>query len=412
MRNDVNTAWLGGYCPGSSSIIENSYAKLDCSKTTVSGSGNILTVKWMVTFKAASVGAKKTYLLVKDNANVSSGWVQKGIWNISVSNKPPVIASILPEDNSVFLAGAKINIKTNATDPDNDPLQYRFSIGGTVKQSWSPANTYIWQTSPADKGAVSITCEVKDSNSNLILKTISTRIIDPTIQELLEKVADNYAKISDFNADMILSSTLDGKPFGATDYCHYYFKAPNKEKTETFNDTARKVKNDIIIISGTNMHLIDPIKNIKQSVDLLADAGISSSQFSQSDFYYNQTLFLSKNTVLKNGLNIDFNNMIIALDATPNEKNNIYDKLSILIDYDKGLITRFSIYRKNQDNALELVQETAAVEFQKMPNGAWLPVKMTKNPNLTSGKFISTLIYSNLKINQNLSDDIFDQNRQ
>ncbi|MDD5465940.1 MAG: hypothetical protein PHP73_06335 [Candidatus Omnitrophica bacterium] len=412
LRNNANTAWLGGFAPRSARIIENSYVKLDCSKTTISGSGNTLTVKWAVTFKAASIGAKKAYLSVKDNANASSGWVQKGTWNITVSNKPPVIARILPKDNSVFLAGAAINIKAYAFGPDHDPLQYQFSIGGTVKQAWSSSNTYIWQTSPADKGAVSITCEVKDSNSNLTSKTISIRIIDPTAQEVLKRVADNYAKISDFSANMTLSSTLNAKPFGATDYCRYYFKAPNKEKTETFNDAARKVKNDIIIISGTNMHLINPIANIKQTVDLLADAGISSTEFSQLDLHYNQTLFLSKNTVSRNDLNTDFNNMIIALDASPNEKNNIYDKLGILIDYKKGLITKFSIYRINQANILELVQETAAVGFRKLPNGAWLPVKMTKNPNLTSGKLISTLIYNNLKINQNLSDDIFDPNRQ
>ena len=412
LRNNANTIWLGGYSLGSSNIIENSYAKLDCSKTTVSDLSNITTVKWALTFKAASVGTKKTYLYVKDSANASSGWVQKGTWNIDASNKPPMITSILPEDNSTFLAGANINIKANASDPDNDPLQYQFSIGGSVKQTWSASDTYIWQTQASDTSAVSITCEVKDSNSNLTSKTISYSIINPTVEEILQKVADNYTKISDFNAGMTLSSTLDEKPFGATDYCRYYFKAPNKEKTETFNDASRTVKNDIIIISSTNMHLIDPIKNIKQTVDLLADAGINSTEFSQVDLYYNQPLFLSKNAVSKNDLDTDFNNMIIALDISPNEKNNIYDKLSILIDYEKGLISKFSIYRKNQTNILELVQETIAVDFQKMPNDAWLPVKMTKNPNLTSGKLISTLIYSNLKINQNLSDDIFDPNQQ
>jgi len=331
---------------------------------------------------------------------------------VNIYRKPPLINFILPDNNSVFLAGAKINIQTNASDPDNDPLQYQFSIGGTVKQTWSSVNTYIWQTSSADKGAVSITCEVKDSNSDLTSKTISISILDPTIQEILKKVADNYAKISDFSADMTLSSTLDAKPFGATDYCRYYFQAPNKEKTETFNDSTRKVKNDIIIINGTNMYLINPIENKKQTVDLLADAGVSSTEFGQLDLYYNQTLFLSKNTVSRNGLNTDFNNMIIALDVSSNEKNNIYDKLSILIDYNKGLITKFSIYRINQASTLELVQETTAVDFQKMPNDAWLPVKMAKTPNLASGKLISTLIYNNLKINQNLSDDIFDPDKQ
>ncbi|MDP2766176.1 MAG: hypothetical protein Q8O41_01805, partial [Candidatus Methanoperedens sp.] len=204
LRNDANTAWLGGYSLGSSHIIENSYAKLDCSKTTVSGSGNILTVKWVITFKAASVGVKKTYLFVKDNANASSGWVQKGTWNIVASNKPPVITRILPKNNSVFLAGAAINIKVHAFDPDHDPLQYQFSIGGTVKQTWSSSNTYIWQTSSTDKGSVSITCKVKDLSSNLASKTISIRIIDPTTQEVLEKVADNYVLVNDKKMDITI----------------------------------------------------------------------------------------------------------------------------------------------------------------------------------------------------------------
>ena len=407
LRNDANTAWLGGYAPGSNYLIENSYSKLDCSKTTVSGIGNTLTLNYALIFKPAFLGSKNIYLYVKDDAGAYQGWVNKGAITIKAGNKPPLITSTLPADNSIFLAGAIITIKANASDPENDPLQYQFSIGGTVKQAWSSSNTYIWQTSSADTGAVSITTEVKDSNSNLTLKTISIRMINPTIQEVLKKVVDNYAKISDFSADMALSSTLDAKPFGTTDYCRYYFKAPNKEKTETFNDAARQVKNDIIIISGSNMHLIDPIKNIKQSVDLLADAGISSTEFSQLDLYYNQALFLSKNTVSKNNFNTDFNNMIIALDATPNEKNNIYDKLGILIDYNKGLIVKIVHYKND-----ELPQMMEVIETKQMPNGAWVTSKLKKIPNLKAGNLIVILSYDNIQINTGLTDSDFDPDKQ
>ena len=75
---DDGTAWLDGYPPGSSNIIENSYAKLDCSKTTVSGSGTTLTIKWSVTFKSAFAGVKNTYLYARDDANLYTGWVKKG----------------------------------------------------------------------------------------------------------------------------------------------------------------------------------------------------------------------------------------------------------------------------------------------------------------------------------------------
>ncbi len=83
LRNDANTEpWLGGFAPGSSNIIENSYVKLDCSKSTASGSGNNLTVTWNITFKSTFTGAKKLYLYVKDDYNLNSDWVQKGTWTI------------------------------------------------------------------------------------------------------------------------------------------------------------------------------------------------------------------------------------------------------------------------------------------------------------------------------------------
>lgn len=83
LRNDANTIWLGGFAPGSSNIIENSYAKLDCAGVTVSGSGNTLTVNWNVIFKPTFTGIKKTYLYVQDNVGVYDGWDRKGSWTIT-----------------------------------------------------------------------------------------------------------------------------------------------------------------------------------------------------------------------------------------------------------------------------------------------------------------------------------------
>ncbi len=83
LRNDANTVWLGGYIPGSSSIIQNSYVSLDCSKTIVSGSGNTITINWNITFKSKFIGFKKTYLKVIDDKNAYNGWLQKGAWTIT-----------------------------------------------------------------------------------------------------------------------------------------------------------------------------------------------------------------------------------------------------------------------------------------------------------------------------------------
>jgi hypothetical protein len=78
LRNDSDTAWLGGFSPGSGNFIENAYVKLDCSDSTVSGSGTTLTVTWSLNFKLAFAGVKDTYLYVQDQTNLNSGWIKKG----------------------------------------------------------------------------------------------------------------------------------------------------------------------------------------------------------------------------------------------------------------------------------------------------------------------------------------------
>lgn len=83
LMNEDGTVLLGRYAPGSENIIENDYAKLDCSKTTVSGSGDNMTVKWAVTFKGAFAG--KTYnmhLTAMDMVGMTSGWYTKGTWEV------------------------------------------------------------------------------------------------------------------------------------------------------------------------------------------------------------------------------------------------------------------------------------------------------------------------------------------
>ena len=83
LRNDANTSFLGGYAPGSTNVMENSYAKIDCAKTTVSGSANTLTINWNIAFKSGSLGAKNMYLRVFDSAGANTGLLQKGTWTIN-----------------------------------------------------------------------------------------------------------------------------------------------------------------------------------------------------------------------------------------------------------------------------------------------------------------------------------------
>jgi len=100
LKNNDNTQWLGSFTPGVNQIIENDYAKLDCSKTTVTGSGNTITIKWAVTFKETFAGKTyNTYVFAKDDTNAQTKWEQKGTWEVLlIDTTPPVVLITSPKD--------------------------------------------------------------------------------------------------------------------------------------------------------------------------------------------------------------------------------------------------------------------------------------------------------------------------
>ena len=111
LRNDTNTAWLGGFNPGSAQIIENTYCRLDCAKTTVTAVGNTLSLNWQLTFKSAFLGRKNVYLYVKDFAGANSGWVQKGTWTIQSDITPPT-GSIKVMNANLYFTTPCVNTTT------------------------------------------------------------------------------------------------------------------------------------------------------------------------------------------------------------------------------------------------------------------------------------------------------------
>ena len=156
--------------------------------------------------------------------------------SISPPNHPPKIIRIIPPNGSTFLAGANIKIRVYAYDPNKDPLEYQFLIGGSIKQPWSNSNTYIWQTSASDTAAVDITCQVRDNKGGQSSKTITYHIINPTIKEILQKVADNYALVNDKKMDVTTNSKFNTEEISnfrtPTDKL---FKAINKRWDEYAN---------------------------------------------------------------------------------------------------------------------------------------------------------------------------------
>ncbi|HVF10308.1 MAG TPA: hypothetical protein VNA16_05875, partial [Abditibacteriaceae bacterium] len=86
LLNDANSAWLGGFAPGSANVISNRQGSLDCANTTVSQDGNNLTVNWSLTPKAAFAGPRSLFLYVRDTAGLTDGYDKLGEWSIVASS--------------------------------------------------------------------------------------------------------------------------------------------------------------------------------------------------------------------------------------------------------------------------------------------------------------------------------------
>ena len=85
--NDAGMGYVGTCTPGEAKTLTNTQGRLDCETTTVSGTGNNLTVNWNITPKASFAGTKSLYMFARDNADLTVGWEHKGNWTISPYHK-------------------------------------------------------------------------------------------------------------------------------------------------------------------------------------------------------------------------------------------------------------------------------------------------------------------------------------
>ncbi|MDD5423529.1 MAG: putative Ig domain-containing protein, partial [Candidatus Omnitrophica bacterium] len=141
LYNDAGTGFVpGSGVPGSNIILENSYVKLDCSRTRVIASGKVLVVNWNVTFKApaASSMTKRTYLYAVDSKNAATGWVQKGTWKVQAQITPPAA------DFTADPASGDTPLTVQFTDKTTGPVTSRsWDFGdGAKSAAANPVHTY------------------------------------------------------------------------------------------------------------------------------------------------------------------------------------------------------------------------------------------------------------------------------
>lgn len=111
IRNDTNSAWVGGFAPGSAYTIQNSYATLNCKLSTVTGSGNSITINWNITFKDtfASNSSKYAYLYIRDDSNSYVNWTKRGAFTV---DSLPTIGEVTPTTGLLNAPGGNLSINS------------------------------------------------------------------------------------------------------------------------------------------------------------------------------------------------------------------------------------------------------------------------------------------------------------
>ena len=103
-------------------------------------------------------------LLRKDSSSTApSGTGPAESLRGTTSNKVPVISSISPTTGTKYYEQDAVTVSVTASDPDGDPLEYRFSVNGTVKRAWGTTSTYVLATTDRNYGKRTISVSVRDN---------------------------------------------------------------------------------------------------------------------------------------------------------------------------------------------------------------------------------------------------------
>lgn len=95
LRDDANQSWLGPGQPGAAAVLANSQCRLNLAASSVSRSGNQLTVSAALSFAASFLGSKNLYVLAEDVNLTNSGWQRLGAWT-PITNQTPVAETVTP----------------------------------------------------------------------------------------------------------------------------------------------------------------------------------------------------------------------------------------------------------------------------------------------------------------------------
>ena len=115
LRNDANTAWIGGFAVGTDTQLSNTNLTVDVGTTSAVTTTTQVRVTWTFMPKQPATSVNWTvYLKAVDSASQSTGWVSRGTWRV---NMFPNVGGMSPASGSAT-AGTPQVFSTTYSDED------------------------------------------------------------------------------------------------------------------------------------------------------------------------------------------------------------------------------------------------------------------------------------------------------
>ena len=128
--------------------------------------------KWIWSTARSAPGNYQVEVWIRDGKHAGPGGfdAKKTVsYTLSSPNLPPVVNILFADRPAPQYEGSWVKWTALASDPDGDPLQYRFFLRGPStggfwidQTGWSRNNRWVWRTTPLDVGTSEVLVAVRD----------------------------------------------------------------------------------------------------------------------------------------------------------------------------------------------------------------------------------------------------------
>jgi len=208
-------------------------------------------------------------------------------------------------------------------------------------------------------------------------------------EEVLASVHENWAKIEDLQATITIVTQIPGMEEPLQQEGKYYYKAPDKIRIDITAPSEQ-----ITVISGSTMTMKtgDRINKINLAempgMPQTGATGMPDPEKWMEDYH-------ARVTDTKDG--------VCIIEVIPREKNDLYSRMEMDVEYEKGIAKEMRIY----DIDGNLQSTTNYEKYTLLTGGAYFASKATTETITSHGKAASLIEYYNIQANKGITDEVF-----